>query len=125
MFTSDIQTKPAALHHMPANALVANPKEEKVDSFISKIFKQIASIAGYIAMTIGAGLLVSKVSEKLSGKKIGEFPADGVAKAGIETLSNKAKDYIDHELKAEPIPTEVYKALVRFQKEAEFRQDTK
>lgn len=105
-----------------------NPKEEKVTNvahelFSSGFFKQVMSIIGYIAVSIGSAFLFGKVSESLAGKKIGDFPADAVAKAGIDTLASNAKTYINDELKAEPIPRNVYESIVRFQKEAEARAD--
>ncbi|CRX37896.1 hypothetical protein [Estrella lausannensis] len=105
-----------------------NPKDEKVTSvahelFSSGIFKQVMSIIGYIAVSIGSAFLFGKVSESLAGKKIGDFPADAVAKAGIDALASNAKTYINDELKAEPMPRNVYESIVRFQKEAEAKAD--
>lgn len=105
-------------------------KEDKVtdvthELFSSGVFKQVMSIIGYIAVSIGSAFLFGKVASSLSGKKIGEFPADAVAKAGIDALASNAKSYIDTELKAEPIPRNVYESIVRFQKEAEARADLK
>lgn len=132
MFTPSVQQKPVEMPQVsilpPA---VENPKEEKVDSFAhkifsSEIFRQIASIIGYIAVTIGSAFMIKKASEAFAGKKIGEFPADGVAKAGIDVLSKNVKDYIHDELKPKPIPSEIFNPVIRgvveLQKEAERRE---
>lgn len=106
----------------------SKPQEEKVNNvmhelFNNSIFKQVMSVIGYVAVALGSVFMLDKIGDALSGKKIGVFPADEVAKAGVETLGTEAKKYIDKELKAEPLPKNIAKAILEFQKEAKFRKD--
>lgn len=131
-FSTDYTTMPVIPNAVEPSVTgqPSNPKEEKVTNvahelFSSSLFKQVMSVLGYIAVSLGSIFMLEKITNALSGKKIGEFPADAVAKAGVEALGGKAKEYIDNELKAEPLPPNVYNAIVRFQKEAEYREDTR
>lgn len=89
--------------------------------FKSNFFKSVVSLAGFVAISMGALFFKNLITKMSEDQKKEGLPAEitAVGKGVVEALASKAKEALDVACPAKPFSPEIFSSFVKWQKSRE------
>ncbi|CDR33348.1 hypothetical protein [Criblamydia sequanensis] len=99
----------------------AQQEPKKVEGFANQFFKSIMSLAGFVAISLGAVFCRKLITDMSKDQKKEGLSAEftSLGKSVIDTLAAKAQETFEEVCPAKPLPPEVFSSFVKWQKSHE------